>query len=111
MPPGKIVSGSSNAAQPVRRRSQASRGRPEPHPADETSSLRAAASHRPVSEHLQSDTRGRSGRAEELTVAVTFSGEFTSPRSTDEVYEFICDPNKFGPLLPEFRSMTLQDAT
>ena len=44
-------------------------------------------------------------------MAVTFSGEFTSPRSPDEVYDFLCDPNKFGPLLPEFRSMTLQDAT
>src|SRR5664280_509043 len=111
MPPGKIVSGSSNAAQPVRQRSQASRGRPEPHPTDEASSLRATASHRPVSEHLQSDASGRHGGTEELAVAVTFSGEFTSPRSPDEVYDFLSDPNKFGPLLPEFRSMTVQDAT
>jgi carbon monoxide dehydrogenase subunit G len=64
-----------------------------------------------VSEHLQSNSRGRYGRAEELTVAIAFSGEFTSPRSPDEVYDFLCDPNKFGPLLPEFRSMTVQDAT
>ena len=64
-----------------------------------------------VSEHLQSNSRGRYGGAEELTVAIAFSGEFTSPRSPDEVYDFLCDPNKFGPLLPEFRSMTVQDAT
>ena len=44
-------------------------------------------------------------------MAIAFSGEFTSPRSPDEVYDFLCDPNKFGPLLPEFRSMTVQDAT
>ena len=44
-------------------------------------------------------------------MAIAFSGEFTSPRSPDEVYDFLSDPNKFGPLLPEFRSMTVQDAT
>ena len=44
-------------------------------------------------------------------MAITFSGEFISPRSPDEVYDFLCDPNKFAPLLPDFESMTLQDAT
>jgi len=44
-------------------------------------------------------------------VAITFSGEFTSPRSADEVYDFLCDPKKFGPLLPDFESMSVQDAT
>lgn len=44
-------------------------------------------------------------------MAITFSGEFTSPRTPDEVYDFLCDPDKFGPLLPDFESMSVQDAT
>ncbi len=44
-------------------------------------------------------------------MAIKFTGEFISPRSPDEVFEFLSDPNKFGPLLPEFESMTVQDAT
>jgi uncharacterized protein len=44
-------------------------------------------------------------------VAINFTGEFTAPRSPDEVFEFLADPNKFGPLLPDFESMTVQDAT
>ena len=44
-------------------------------------------------------------------MAIKFTGEFTSPRSPDEVFEFLSDPNKFGPLLPDFESMTVQDAT
>jgi carbon monoxide dehydrogenase subunit G len=44
-------------------------------------------------------------------LAIKFSGEFTSPRTPDEVYDFLSDPNKFAPLLPDFESMTLQDPT
>lgn len=44
-------------------------------------------------------------------MAITFSGEFTTPRSPDQVYDFLSDPNKFGPLLPDFQSMTVQDPT
>jgi carbon monoxide dehydrogenase subunit G len=44
-------------------------------------------------------------------VAITFSGEFTSPRTPDEVYDFLCDANKFGQLLPDFESMSVEDAT
>jgi len=44
-------------------------------------------------------------------LAITFSGEFTSPRTPDEVYDFLSDPNKFAPLLPDFESMSVQDAT
>ncbi len=44
-------------------------------------------------------------------MAITFSGEFTSPRTPDEVYDFLCDANKFGPLLPDFESMSVEDAT
>ena len=44
-------------------------------------------------------------------MAITFSGEFTSPRTPDEVYDFLCDAKKFGPLLPDFESMSVEDAT
>jgi carbon monoxide dehydrogenase subunit G len=44
-------------------------------------------------------------------VAINFTGEFTAPRSPEEVFEFLADPNRFGPLLPDFESMTVQDAT
>jgi carbon monoxide dehydrogenase subunit G len=42
-------------------------------------------------------------------VAIKLSGEFTVKKSPDEVYEFLTDPNKFAPLLPEFRSLSMQD--
>ena len=44
-------------------------------------------------------------------MGITFSGEFTSPRTPDEVYDFLCDGNRFGPLLPDFESMAVEDAT
>ena len=44
-------------------------------------------------------------------MAITFSGEFNSPRTPDEVYDFLCDANKLGPLLPDFESMSVEDAT
>ena len=44
-------------------------------------------------------------------MAINFTGEFTTPRSADEVFEFLSDPNKFGPLFPDFESMSLQDRT
>jgi uncharacterized protein len=44
-------------------------------------------------------------------LAITFSGEFISPRTPDEVYDFLCDAHKFGPLLPDFESMSVEDAT
>ncbi|MFZ0792125.1 MAG: SRPBCC domain-containing protein, partial [Candidatus Korobacteraceae bacterium] len=44
-------------------------------------------------------------------LAINFSGEFTTPRSPEEVFDFLSDPNKFAPLLPDFQSMSLQDAT
>jgi len=44
-------------------------------------------------------------------VAINFTGEFIASRSPEEVFEFLADPNKFGPLLPDFESMTVQDAT
>jgi carbon monoxide dehydrogenase subunit G len=44
-------------------------------------------------------------------LAITFSGEFTTPRSPEEVFDFLSDPNQFAPLLPDFQSMSMQDAT
>ena len=44
-------------------------------------------------------------------MAIQFSGEFTTPRSPKDVYEFLSDPNRFGPLLPDFQSMSVQDPT
>jgi carbon monoxide dehydrogenase subunit G len=43
-------------------------------------------------------------------MAIAFSGEFTSPRTPDEVYDFLCDANKFGPLLPDFEGLSVEDA-
>ncbi|HUI84668.1 MAG TPA: SRPBCC domain-containing protein [Candidatus Binatia bacterium] len=44
-------------------------------------------------------------------MAIQFSGEFTTPRSPDEVFDFLSDPKRFGPLLPDFQGMSMQDAT
>jgi uncharacterized protein len=44
-------------------------------------------------------------------VAIKFGGEFEVKRTPEEVYDFLTDPKKFAPLLPDFQSMTVQDAT
>jgi len=44
-------------------------------------------------------------------LAINFSGEFTTLRTPEEVFDFLSDPNRFGPLLPDFQSMSMQDAT
>ena len=44
-------------------------------------------------------------------MAIKFGGEFQVKRTPDEVYDFLTDPQKFAPLLPDFQSMTQQDAT
>jgi uncharacterized protein len=44
-------------------------------------------------------------------MAIKFGGEFEVNKSPEEVYDFLTDPNKFAPLLPEFQGMTQQDAT
>jgi len=44
-------------------------------------------------------------------LAITFSGEFTTPRSAEETFDFLSDPQKFAPLLPDYQSMAMQDAT
>jgi carbon monoxide dehydrogenase subunit G len=42
-------------------------------------------------------------------VAIKFAGEFEVKKKPEEVYDFLTDPNKFAPLLPEFQSIKLQD--
>jgi uncharacterized protein len=42
-------------------------------------------------------------------MAIKFGGEFEVKRTPDEVYDFLTDPNKFAPLLPEFQGLTVQD--
>jgi len=42
---------------------------------------------------------------------IKFNGEFEVKRTPEEVYDFLTDPNKFAPLLPEYQGMLVQDAT
>ena len=42
-------------------------------------------------------------------MAIRFGGEFEVSRKPEEVYDFLTDPRKFGPLLPGFQSLTVQD--
>ena len=42
-------------------------------------------------------------------MAIKFSGEFTVQKNPEEVYNFLTDPKRFAPLLPEFQSLTVQD--
>jgi carbon monoxide dehydrogenase subunit G len=44
-------------------------------------------------------------------MAIPFSGEFSTPVAAEQAYDFLSDPTKFGPLLPDFQSMTQHDAT
>ncbi|HTZ98180.1 MAG TPA: carbon monoxide dehydrogenase subunit G [Terriglobales bacterium] len=44
-------------------------------------------------------------------MAIKLDGEFEVPRKPEEVYEFLTDPNRFAPLLPDFQSVTVRDAT
>lgn len=44
-------------------------------------------------------------------MAIPFSGQFTTLATPEEAFDLLADPNKFGPLLPDFQSMTQEDAT
>jgi carbon monoxide dehydrogenase subunit G len=44
-------------------------------------------------------------------MAIKFSGEFEVRKQLEEVYDFLVDPSKFAPLLPEFRGLSVQDPT
>lgn len=42
-------------------------------------------------------------------MAIKFSGAFEVKRKPEEVYDFLTDPKKFAPLLPDYQGMTQQD--
>jgi carbon monoxide dehydrogenase subunit G len=42
---------------------------------------------------------------------IQFSGEFEVKKLPEEVFEFLTDPNRFAPLLPEFQGLSVQDPT
>jgi len=44
-------------------------------------------------------------------MAISLGGDFLVQRKPEDVFDFLCDPNRFGPLLPDFQSMTVQDET
>lgn len=44
-------------------------------------------------------------------MAIKFSGEFEVKRTPEQVYDFLTDPQKFAPLLPEFKGVAVQDPT
>ena len=43
-------------------------------------------------------------------MAIKFAGSFEVRRTPEEVYDFLTDPNKFAPLLPDFRGLKVDDA-
>ena len=44
-------------------------------------------------------------------MAIKFGGEFVVSRKREEVYDFLTDPKRFAPLLPEYQGMTQEDPT
>ena len=44
-------------------------------------------------------------------MAIKFNGEFEVNLAPEQVYDFLTDPNKFAPLLPDFQGLTVQDPT
>lgn len=44
-------------------------------------------------------------------MAIKFSGQFEVKRTPEQVYDFLTDPQKFAPLLPEFKGLAVQDPT
>ena len=43
-------------------------------------------------------------------MAMKFSGDFVVKKSREEVFDFLTDPQRFAPLLPEYQGMSTQDA-
>jgi carbon monoxide dehydrogenase subunit G len=41
---------------------------------------------------------------------IKFGGDFTVKKKSEEVYDFLVDPDRFCPLLPDYQSMEKQDA-
>src|ERR1700738_5369812 len=40
---------------------------------------------------------------------IKFNGDFTVKKTPQEVYDFLVDPNRFCPLLPDYQSMEILD--
>src|ERR1700738_2117521 len=41
---------------------------------------------------------------------IKFNGDFTVKKTPQQVYDFLVDPNRFCPLLPDYQSMEILDA-
>lgn len=44
-------------------------------------------------------------------MAIKFSGEFEVRKTPEQVFDFLTDPQKFAPLLPDYQGMTVEDST
>jgi carbon monoxide dehydrogenase subunit G len=44
-------------------------------------------------------------------VAIKFAGAFEVQRKPEEVYDFLTDPQRFAPLLPDFQSISVEDVS
>ena len=44
-------------------------------------------------------------------LVMNHSGTFVTTRSAEEVFDLVANPQRFSPLLPDFESMSIQDAT
>src|SRR5213080_642892 len=64
-----------------------------------------------IPEHSQSNSLSSAEYERGLRVAIKFSGEFEVKKNPESVYDFLTDPKKFAPLLPDFQGMTQQDGT
>lgn len=42
-------------------------------------------------------------------MAISIDGSFQVARSREEVFDFLTDPNKFAPLLPDFQGLEVKD--
>ena len=57
------------------------------------------------------DTVGVIGRLIAWIPTMTHSGAFSVRRTVEEVFDLLSNPERFAPLMPDFESMTVQDAT
>lgn len=44
-------------------------------------------------------------------MAIKLGGEFEVKRNAEDVYDFLTDPKRFAPLLPDFQSVSVHDET
>ena len=42
-------------------------------------------------------------------MAIRFSGDFVVKKDREQVYDFLTDPNRFAPLLPDYEGMSAHD--